>query len=655
MTAQQEILRRLYRDRPLAHKVLFAHRHPVASPPFHAEMQNDWHGPSRGVLDLVFRGGAKSTIAEEAIPIMAGFREFKNCLIIGENAERAVARLHAVKREFEANDLLRQAFGDLRGATWGEDRLVLSTGAAIQALGKGQSLRGIKHEDMRPDLVFGDDLENRQDVSTPEHRKKHLDWFTLDLLPACDPDYRVRVAATPLHPESLAMVLAKTPGWIVHTYPIYYLDENGEKQSSWPERFPSKDVLHLEQTYLARGQVQGFKQEYMCQSEAPETKAFKQEMFRIEPQVRSWQAVYSMTDPARTTNKDSADTGHVVWSWIGPKLVIWDAAGAQLMPSEIVDLQFRIWDEHHPVQMGIEEDGLNQFLLQPLRQEQVKRGLTIPIQPLKAPVGKFDFIRGLQPFFQAREVQFAKPLPDLQAQLLGFPTGKIDVPNALAYALKMRPGAPIYDDFNGRHIGEDLRPLAGRPVWLALNATRSLVTGVLLQVLDGSIRVFADWVREGEPGAVIRDIISEANVESGGRVRLTAGPLHFDQYNNVGLRQAVAKVPLELRAGVQPERARDHIRALLRAERQGMPALMVSSNARWTLNGLAGGYSRALLKQGQLAEYAEEGVYRTLLEGFESFVGLLELGGSTDGEDGDRFNAVTHDGRRYTSMLGNKR
>ena len=240
MTAQQEILRRLYRDRPLAHKALFAHRHPVASPPFHAEMQNDWHGPSKGVLDLVFRGGAKSTIAEEAIPIMAGFREFRNCLVIGENFDRAAARLHAIRREFETNDLLQQAFGDLRGATWGDDRLVLSTGAAIQALGKGQSLRGIKHEEARPDLIFGDDLENRQDVSTPEHRKKHLDWFTLDLLPACDPNYRVRVAATPLHPESLAMVLAKTPGWIVHTYPIYYLDENGEKQSSWPARFPIK-------------------------------------------------------------------------------------------------------------------------------------------------------------------------------------------------------------------------------------------------------------------------------------------------------------------------------------------------------------------------------------------------------------------------------
>lgn len=652
---RREILRRLYHDRPLAHRVLFKHRHPEPSPPFHREMQADWHGPAPGVLDLVFRGGAKSTIAEEAIPIMAGFKEFRNCLVIGENADRAAARLHAIKREFETNALYHQAFGNLRGPVWGEDRLVLSTGAAIQALGKGQSLRGIKHEDMRPDLVFGDDLENRQDVSTPQARKNTLDWFTLDVLPACDPSKRVRVAATPLHPEALPMVLQKTPGWIVHRYPIYYLDEDGQPASSWPERFPIDSVLALERQYRTRGQIQGFNQEYMCLSEAPEAKPFKTEQFRTEPMVRTWQAVYSMTDPARTRGEQSADTGRVVWSWIGPKLVIWDAVGRQWMPDEIIADLFDVHDTYSPTWMGVEEDGLNQFLMQPIRAEQVRRGLYLPVQAQKAPVNKIDFIRGLQPFFNAREVVFAKPLPDLQQQLLGFPTGRIDVPNALAYALRMRPGAPIYDDFGGRNIGEDLRPLASRPVWLCLNATRTLLTAVMLQVIDGAVRVFADWVREGDPAVLVRDVVGEANVEFGARVRLTAGPLHFDQYHNVGLRQAVAKLPMDLRAGVQPERAREHIRALLRTERQGMPALMISSNAKYTLNALAGGYSRALMKQGMLAEYAEEGMYRTLMEGIESFVGLLELGGSTDDDDGGRFNATTRDGRPYMSMIGNRR
>jgi hypothetical protein len=652
--SRREILAKLQANRPLAHRVLFPHRHPNVSPPFHLEMMNDWHGPARGVLDLVFRGAGKSTLAEEAITIMAGLREFKNCLVIGENYDRAAARLHAIRREIETNERLEQAFGPLRGPSWGDDRLVLSTGAAIQALGKGQSLRGIKHEDMRPDLIFGDDLENRDDNKTPEARKKTIDWFTLDLEPALDPGARVRVAATPLHPESLAMTLAKDPEWIVHKYPIYYFDGEGRKVSSWPDRFPIEDVLKLENSYAVRGQVQGFRQEYLCESEAPETKAFKRDMLTTEPQVRTWQAVFSMTDPARTTNKTSADTGRVVWSWIRGKLVVWDAIGAQWMPNEIIDDLFRVQDEYRPVWMGFEEDGLNQWGLQPIRQEQVKRGVVLPLKALKAPKGKLDFIRGLQPFFSAREVVFAKPLPDLQTQLLGFPNGKIDVPNALAYALTLRPGAPLYDDFGARHVSEGLRPVPGRPVWLSLNATGNGVTGVLVQSIDGSLRVFADYVREGDPAGEAAQLVADAALDCGQRPRLIAGPRHFSQYDNVGLVQALRKIPLEVENGVPPERARNHIRSLLQREKQSMPMFLVSDQARWTLNALAGGYARVLKSGGILADHAEEGVYRTLMEGLESFAGRAELGRSTDEEADATLNAVTHDGRPYRSMLGSR-
>lgn len=650
---REELLARFYRNRPLAHKVLFAHRHPFATPDFHREMQVDWHGPSPGVLDMVFRGGAKSTIAEEAIIIMACFREFKNCLVIGENADRAFARLHAIRREFETNDLLLELFGDMRGSSWGDDRLVLSTGAAIQALGKGQSLRGIKHEDARPDLVFGDDLENRQDCATPEARKKTLDWFTLDMLPACTPRPRVRVAATPLHPEALPGMLEKTPGWITHAYPIYYLDDGGVPTSTWPEQRTIEEILQLENSYRTRGDMQGFNQEFMCKSEAPEAKPFKPDMLNVvEPQVRSWQAVYSFTDPARTTAITSADTGHAVWSWLNGKLVVWDAWGKKLMPNEIIDALFQTQQDFRPVHIGIEEDGLNEFLLQPIRTEQTKRGIVLPLRPAKAPRGKLDFIRGLQPYFKAREVIFAKELPELRTQLLGFPTGFIDIPNALAYALRTRPGAPLYDDFSSRHVAEDMQPLFGRPVWLCLNATRGMVTGALVQVIDGAVRVFNDYIREGEPGAVIADLIADANLDAGQRVRLIGGPLHFDQYHNVGLRQAIAKLPGELKNAAPPERGRLYVRQLLRRERQGMPMLRVATAAGWVLNGFAGGYARQMLKQGQLAEYAEDGPYKTMMEGLESFIGQLELGGSLDGEDDARFNAVTHDGRRYVSMLG---
>lgn len=653
LTPVQKALIKLGTDRPLAHAVLFKHRHPQASPDFHREMILDWHSPQKSILDLVFRGGSKSTIAEEAIAIMALYSEFKNGLIVGSSLERATQRLHAIRNEFHTNEMIRKLFGDPVGEIDGANKIVTSRGIMLQALGRGQSLRGIKHLDARPDMIFADDIEERIDVVTPEARAKVFDWLTLDLIPACDPNYRIRMAATPLHPESTPMRMARDPEWLVHKYPIYYLDEEGERRSSWPERFPIEAIDRMEQSYVARGQLQGFRQEYMCESEAPETKPFKPEMMRVEPRVRTWQAVYSMTDPARTVNANAATTGHAVWSWIGPKLVIWDAWAKQLMPDQIIEALFQTDNDYHPVSIGVEADGLEQFLLQPIRQESIKRGHPLPLKALRAPQGKIDFIRGLQPFFGAREVEFAKPLPELQEQLLGFPTGRIDAPNALAYALKMRPGAPIYDDFSGRHVAEDLRPSNSMPVWLCLNATRGLLTGVALQVVDGCIRVFADVVREGDPATTLAGAVADMQLSVGANLRLTAGPLHFDRHNNVGLVQAAKKLPREVRVGVDPGRGRTQVASLLQRERHSMPMVMCGDEARWTLNGFVGGYSRALLKAGQLADYAEEGVYRTLMEGVESFVGLLEVG-SPDSDYDDRSYATTADGRRYVTMLGKR-
>jgi hypothetical protein len=90
-------------DHRLAHQTLFAHRHPDETPPFHYEIIDDLHGQNKRVLELAFRGAAKSTIAEEYITIDACFRRFRNFIIVGESATRACERLAAIKHELDFN------------------------------------------------------------------------------------------------------------------------------------------------------------------------------------------------------------------------------------------------------------------------------------------------------------------------------------------------------------------------------------------------------------------------------------------------------------------------------------------------------------------------------------------------------------------------
>ena len=647
--AHREILATLHADRVLAHEFLFHERHPNITPPFIQDMILAWHSDERRILFEVFRGGAKSTTSEEAILLKAAFREIRNYLIVGATKDRAYERLHAIRHEVETNDRIAEVFGDLVGPTWGDGELVLSNGVRLLAMGKGQSLRGVKYLDARPDGVFGDDLEEPEDVRTPEARERVLNWLLFDLIPALDTNAaHVRIAATPLDAEALPAQLIRA-GWVHKKYPIEYIDNEGNRRATWPDREPLVIIDERKAQAQRVGKMRQYNMEYMCEAEIAGEKTFRKEMFRVEPQIRTWQNVFCMYDPARTVGTASATTGFAAWSWIGGRLIIWDGWGKKLMPDEIIADMFRFNEEMSPTWIGVEEDGLNQWLLQPIRQEQVRRGITLPIKPVKAPRGKLDFIRGLQPYFHAREAIFAKEMPEMQAQFLSFPTGAIDAPNALAYAPRLRPGAPIYEDFGARHMSEDLKPMPGRELWLALSCNSTMVMAVLMQVLDGVIRVYADWEREGEPGAVLEDLMKDVVIEAVRRPKIVMPPLHFDRYNNLGLRQAAMKLGLDVRQGTESGRGREMLRDLLKREIRNMQGVLVSDRAHWVLNGFAGGYCRALLKGGVLAEYAEEGPYRTIMEAVEAMAGLMKLGMAGDDEERQVNYDYTSNGRRFIS------
>lgn len=646
---REAVIERLARNPRLLHATLFPHRHPDETPEFHLEMIDAWWSPDPHVITEAFRGGAKSTIAEEAIIGMACLRMFKNGVILGDNEPRAKERLTSIKHEFETNEYIEELFGSLVGDTWTETKIVLKNGIALHAIGRGQSLRGTKHLTERPDMAFGDDMEGEEDILTPEARQKFASWFLKVVMPALNPRHRFRIAGTPLHPEAWLVRLKHASGWRATTYPIKFRDVDGEWQPTWPARFPLAEVDKIEESYREVGGQQDFAQEYMCQSEDPAVKAFTADMMRVVPTVRSWHLTYAMYDPARTVKATSASTGKVVFSWIANKLIVWDAAGAMWKPDELIRDMFEVDNEFGPVTIGVERDGLEEFILQPLRQEQVRRGYAIPIRPMKAPKGKLDFIRSLQPFFKAREIEFAKPLPELQAQLLGFPTGRIDVPNALAYAMILRPGQPIYDNFGTANVAEELYKLARQSMFLAVNATQLYTTAVLVQVIDGAMHVHWDTVREGDPGATLAAIVSDAGIEAGQRPRLLTSPEHFGNHDTIGLRGAARKVPVDLSQGGLSLDGRDEIRELLRRTIKQFPALRISRKARWTLNGFGGGFCKDVQKTGMLSEFPAEGPYRTLMEGLESFAALLRQGNLAD--DTPPNYAYTPDGRRYVSSM----
>lgn len=643
------------RNKWAAHVALFRHRHSVAAAPFHKELVDEFWSADRYSQVLGFRGSAKSTIGEEDIALSVWLRAFRNIIIIGASETRAAERLRAVRYELDNNEAAQQLFGYARvkGNTWTDTKLV-TPWCCVQAMGRDQDIRGIKHLDWRPDFIFVDDFEDRDSVQTPDGRAKTLHWFLAELLPACAPQRKVRVRATPMDAESVPMLLKDKSKWPTKRYPIEYKGPDGERVASWPGlgAYPLDWIDRERRNYIALGRMDVWNREFMVEAVSDSARRFRREMIRVVPRVRTWEATYAMYDPARSTGAASATTGMVVWSWLKNRLVVWQSSAERWLPSQIIDSLFAVNEEFGPVWIGFEEDGLNQWALEPIRHEMIRRGVVLPLRPMKAPRDKHGFISGLQPYFMNGEVEFATPQPDLEAQLLSFPTGEIDAPNALAYAIPMRPGLPVYEGFTLGHVAETALAYRQSPFYLAFNASRSLTVAALVQYAQGRLTILADYVREGEPATTVKDIVREASLVCRAQVKPVCGPQHWEQYNNVGLVQSLRKIPIEVDRGTVPGRGREFLRDELGQLTRGEPSVQIGRAAATTLNALAGGYCRMPGRDGRLSVDPDEGIYRTLMEGIESCLGTMAMMAGVDEDTNVAYTASGVRYRRYATAHG---
>lgn len=655
---REQLLKMFYDDRLLFHRYVFAHRHKNESPEFHDEILRKFYSGARQVLVKCFRGAAKSTKAEEYCIGGVLFRDFRFPILIGNSYDRACERLAAIKHELETNEIISELFGSQVGPTWSYDEIVLANGARIKAFGARQSLRGAKHLDDRPDAAIVDDLEDEENVATEQARYKIKRWVNGSLIPALVPWGKIRYLGTPLHPKALIEEKSRDPSVEKIVVPISYIDpQTGEEKPSWPDRFPIDYIRNMRQTYLQDGAMTEYRQEYDCVSEDEASKPFQASMIRRGNPPPGFVATEIFVDPARTTNNKSARTGYAVWSWIGNKLYVRKAFGAFHKPDEIIKTIFDLDEEFDPVFVGVETDGLEEFIMQPLRAEQVKRGVTVPIVGVKAPKDKIGFITSLQPFYMAGDVTHCGETGDLDRELLEFPTGRIDVPNALAYALRMRAGRPVYEDFRNDHIDIDLQVNTRHPRYLAVSSRPAMTAALLVQHIDGCLRVPRAWVLNEPPLDALEKVIPEAILAGGSFTAMTPEE-QMDKYVNNGVPAAFNTRKIKLLKGKPSATCVRSLQPFLTTAKRGLPAFALrprtdeDQGAQWLLNAFARGYLRRLTASGTLEDKPEQNQYALVMEALESFASFI-TSGTMNTDEGLTF-ARTPQGRQYISILPGK-
>lgn len=216
---------------------------------------------------VAFRGSGKSTVVTMSYPIWAvlGSQQKKFILILSQTQQQARLHLANIKREFEANELLRADFGPLEEESdeWGSSSLVLTKyGARISAASTDQSIRGLRHGEHRPDLIICDDVEDMMSTKTQEGRDKTYNWLTGEVLPAGDQNTKVVMVGNLLHEDSLLMRLRASfesgrLNGVFRAYPVV----TPSNQILWPGKYPNHDAIETAKRKL--GNEKAWQREFM--------------------------------------------------------------------------------------------------------------------------------------------------------------------------------------------------------------------------------------------------------------------------------------------------------------------------------------------------------------------------------------------------------
>lgn len=177
----------------------------------------------RKVEIIAPRGSAKSTkVSLEFLlwVVIAGRKKFP--IIVSDASEQAELLLEAVKAELELNPRLASDFPEAtgQGRLWRAHEIVTANDARIVALGSGKKIRGRRHGPHRPDLVILDDLENDENVKSPEQRDKLEGWIDKAVLKSgpADGSLDLLFVGTVLHYDSVLARKSRAPGWEVHKF-----------------------------------------------------------------------------------------------------------------------------------------------------------------------------------------------------------------------------------------------------------------------------------------------------------------------------------------------------------------------------------------------------------------------------------------------------
>lgn len=134
------------------------------------------------------RAHAKSVLAGIMLPMYLKFTgQLKNMLCVSYNESNAKELLLPLMLQFESNQRLINDFGEQVGfGNWEDGKFITKDGCSFRAIGSGQSPRGARNNEARPDYILCDDIDEDELCRNPRRLDQAWDWMQGALLGCFD-------------------------------------------------------------------------------------------------------------------------------------------------------------------------------------------------------------------------------------------------------------------------------------------------------------------------------------------------------------------------------------------------------------------------------------------------------------------------------------
>ena len=386
------------------------------------------------------RGHAKSTHFDIFIPLwLKANKDLNVMVLVGKSQENAITLLSDIQAELEFNQRYIADFGVQKcEGSWQAGSFVTADDVAFFARGRGQSPRGLRHKQWRPDYVAIDDLDDDELVNNPDRVARLTKWVKEALFGALDGGRgRFVMVGNLIGKCSVLANFIASKGVVVSK--VNAIDRNGKP--SWAAKW---DIEEINKMAAFMGYT-SFQRE-MMNNPITEGAVFRHDWIKWKKMLplHEYDSIVAYCDPSFKGSTKNDYKAIKVWGKKGTELHHIAAFVRQCSVAEMVrwfyDLYEQITAAHAVCDYFIEANFLQDIILDEFTREGNLRGYQMPIRAdrRKKP-DKFQRIEAISPLWERGFVYYNIDLrndPDMNAgleQTLAFEkgmSGHDDAPDA---------------------------------------------------------------------------------------------------------------------------------------------------------------------------------------------------------------------------------